>query len=102
MECDPKTREEYDRLTTERVKITGFGVGNVHQETPCPFCCAPGFLKYEILECRSVLEKEHVCGTCGRGTKMIFEEVADGLKFEIVQTRGEDPPAFLPPMRRVT
>lgn len=102
----PTTLDEYNERYQLASKIDGFGF-SVSMTLPCPFCCEPGFWKYYVLHegaegMREVCSKEAVCKACGRGAKLIFTGVpgSGSVGFTCVQTRGDDPPAFLPKMRR--
>lgn len=98
---DPATLEDYNHLQHQNYSTSGFGFGNIQIKTPCPFCAQPGFHEYELLQCQEVLAKETVCSYCKRGMKAIFKEDSNSIEFELVQTQGDDPPAYLPKMRRV-
>jgi hypothetical protein len=95
---DPATREEYDRLSHENNRIEGFG--NVH--VACPFCAAAENCVYELLEVEQALERGATCAQCGRSWKGIVHRDEGGVGFEIAQTGGSDPPAYLPKMRRLS
>lgn len=101
---DPPDKATYERLYHQNTKIEGFGM-EVRQVLACPFCCAPGFMTLWVIKNggpSAGLEKGATCEMCKRGAKGIVEHTpGGGTKFEIVQTCGEDPPAYLPPMRRV-
>lgn len=96
-----KTRQEYEQKYFHNQRITGFGLG-VTLHVPCPFCAEPDFLIYKIIEMESALTSDHVCKHCGRGMKTFIErDKYGGTKMEFVQTCGDDPPDFLPKMRRI-
>jgi hypothetical protein len=92
--------ESYNRLFNENQKLDGFGL-EVTMYMPCPFCCADDFMIFRILEQKEVTRKPHVCRNCNRGAMIVYTESMGGTSFEIVQTAGEDPPDYLPQMRRV-
>lgn len=94
-------RDEYDKKFYANQKISGQGIGNVFVHMPCPFCAEEDFVVYEVLQVEKALAKPIVCKHCQRGAKTVFTRDSSGVSFEIVQTSGEDPPDFLPPMRRV-
>lgn len=98
----PTTREEYDRRFAENSRLEGFGIGNVTQHMPCPFCAAPDFMVHKILDVEAVMSKGAVCTECGRGLRAIFHRTPESVSFELVQTVGEDAPSYLPPIRRDT
>jgi len=98
---EPRDKAEYLRLFEQNTKIKGFGL-NVSQEVPCPFCAAPGFMEYRIIDCEEMMSQEHVCKECGRGSKALFRVTLNTKSFEFVQTQGPDQPAWLlPSMRRI-
>lgn len=101
--ADPATLEEYNALYQANTKIEGFGM-DVRQVLACPFCCAPGFMTMWVIKHGGpdkALADGATCSACGRSVKGIVDRGPNGVKFEIVQTGGDDPPAYLPPMRRV-
>lgn len=96
------THDEYNRLIMERSRVFGFGM-ETSFSAPCPFCCAPDWMTYKVLEVEEVMKRGAVCKDCGRGVRAVFSVDQPGHKqFEFVQTCGPDPDLpFLPPMRRV-
>ena len=102
---DPPDRATYDRLYNERSECVGFGA-ETGMRVPCPFCCHPNFQEWKIwpdhpLHVETVLAKDAECPNCGRGIKALFTRSDSGVQFEMVQTCGDDPPSYLPAMRRV-
>lgn len=93
---------EYNRLQMERQRIEGFGL-EVRVTSPCPFCCAPDFNSYLVIDVEKISGKEVVCKACGRGAMhLMTHDAFGGTQVELVQTRGPDPDLpFLPKMRRV-
>lgn len=96
----PTTREEYEKRFFENNKFSGFGT-NTTVHMPCPFCAAPDWLTYRVIDSQTGLAKGAVCAECGRSAKGLVERDQSGIRLEIVQTGGLDPPPWLPPMRRV-
>lgn len=94
------TKDEYERLVTANTKIEGYGL-DVTMHLPCPFCAAPDFMLYKVIDANDALRAGAVCKSCGRGMKGIVQESSAETTIEMVQTCGNDPPEFLPPMRRV-
>lgn len=94
MDCDPKTLQEYIERASTGCRIVGVGM-NVRVELCCPFCAEPDYVRYRIIEMRTVLAREHVCKTCGRGSITIFNEYGAATRLSVVQTCGEDPPSYL-------
>jgi hypothetical protein len=94
------TKTEYEAKFTRNQSISGYGL-DVTMHMPCPFCATTGWMVYKILEMEEVSSREHVCSECGRGARMIYTHSGSSTSFEVVQTRGDDPPDYLPRMRRV-
>lgn len=98
----PQSKEEYEQRFAQNAHASGYGIQNVKQHMPCPFCASPEWLVAGLLELEATSSKETVCNECGRGARTIYHHEGRGdLSFEIVQTRGDDAPAWLPKMRRV-
>lgn len=97
--ADPATLEEYNRLQNARMSISGFGT-TVAISSPCPFCCAPDVMTYRMLEVDAAMRREYACNECARAFTFHVERDPQQVRFELVQTRGPDPAAYLPPMRR--
>ena len=84
-------------------KITGAGLGNIFCHWPCPFCGAPEFMVWEILDARIVMETGARCRECGRSAKGIATDHHGGVHIEIVQIGGPPQPEWLEPkMRRLS
>jgi len=98
--ADPATREDYDRLAKANQRIEGFGLDTT-MHLPCPFCAAPDFMVYKVLEVQQRLEAGAGCRSCGRSLRAQFKPDQPGTVFEFVQTGGPDAPDYLPPIRRV-
>jgi hypothetical protein len=99
---DPVDLDAYLKRFHMGELIEGYGFGNVYMTSPCPFCAAPGWLKWEMLDVRPAMEKGATCSECGRSARAIFKDDHGRAAFEIVQTGGDDPPEYLvPKMRRV-
>lgn len=98
---DPDNLEEHQGSTVANCKVSGFGIENVRQHICCPFCTAPGWKEYRIIDAPQEMVKNATCKVCGRSARIIITKGPGGAMLEIVQTGGTDPPAYLPPMRRV-
>lgn len=92
----PLTPREYEERTRQNIEYFGHGV-NAGAHIPCPFCGAPRFMSYRIIECMAEMQKEHICTECSRGARTIITTSPDGLTtgLEIVQTCGDDPPEWI-------
>lgn len=97
----PSNMDEYRERFWRNNRVEGFGM-DVSVIVPCPFCSAPGFMTYKILEVEEEMVKPHTCEECGRGAKAVVERSEGEVAFEIVQTSGPDQPDWLEPkMRRL-
>ena len=97
----PTNMDEYNQMYLANSQVTGFGL-EVAQNFACPFCCNPDWLKVKILNTEAALSVGATCSFCKRGAKALFTRKQGSTIFEIVQTAGDDPPAwFALPMRRV-
>lgn len=95
--CTPTTKEEYERRFVANQRIEGRGVNGITFRTPCPACAAPDFLVHKLVEVERAWEEGAVCVECGRGFRGQFSRPAGpyaGVRFTIVQTRGDDVPAW--------
>jgi len=98
----PQNAQEYTRRFNLNQRIEGYGLGNVHIHMPCPFCAAPDFIVYEMLEVETAMGVGATCKECERSAKALITAIAGGKSIEIVQTGGDDPPDWLTPkMRRL-
>lgn len=97
----PESMEQLAAMTMLNMRIEGYGP-EVKTIAPCPFCAFPDWLCMPILDVSEAMKKGATCKQCGRSAKAIFSvERHDAKQFEIVQTGGDDPPAwFEPKMRR--
>jgi hypothetical protein len=99
---EPTSLEDYERRFAANQQIDGYGL-EVTSHSPCPFCAAPDWASWPILETEEVMQRESTCRECGRSGRFIFTvNTPDHKQFEFVQTGGADPPAWLqPPPRRI-
>lgn len=99
---EPQNIDEYTQRYKANERIFGVGL-ETSISAPCPFCAAPDFWVYRIINVREVVTKERICDACKRGLKTIFvQDNAQGSVFEFVQTTGPEQPAWLPQIRRLT
>jgi hypothetical protein len=99
--AEPGNMDEYTARFHQNQRIEGYGLDTT-MVMPCPFCAAPDFMRWKILEVESAMHRGGTCKECGRSTKAIFQRSPSGVQFEIVQTGGPDQPEWLAPkMRRV-
>lgn len=96
---DPADYQAYMARFAENHKIEGEGFDTT-MRVPCPFCCAPDFQVYRILEAKEEMVKDSTCKECGRSGKIVLtEETGGNTTLELVQTGGEPPPPYLPVVR---
>jgi hypothetical protein len=93
-------KAEYEKRFAENQKITGYGLDTT-MHMPCPFCAAPDWCSFKVIDTELAMAKEHVCSECCRGAKALFTRSPHGVSFEFVQTTGDPAPDYLPPIRRV-
>jgi hypothetical protein len=98
---DPATEEDYRALFAKNSRVEGFGIDGVTQVSPCPFCAAPDWAKWKIINVREDMQQDNTCSNCGRSAKFLIQERASGVEFELVQTGGDPIPDYLPPVKRV-
>ncbi len=86
---------EFNRRFWDNHRIEGYGL-DVETHIPCPFCAAPDFVIIPLLETEEAMQGEQTCAECGRSGRHLFDRSQEGvLKFEFVQTAGDDPPSWL-------
>ncbi len=97
---EPQNADEYLERFYANNRIWGYGIGNVHQSFPCPFCAAPDFMVFETLEVEETMLRGAVCRECGRGARALLTATSSGKSFELVQTGGPNQPVWLKPQMR--
>lgn len=98
----PTNMDDYNKMFMENAKVTGYGIAEVTQHIPCPFCAAPDYFVILVVNAHAELAEEKTCSECGRSGKNLIKRSANSSAFEFVQTGGDDPPEWLePPPRRV-
>ncbi len=99
---EPQNADEYLKRFSANHRIWGHGIGNVWQSFPCPFCAAPDFMVFELLQAEEIFARGATCRECDRSAKAIITNMPNGKSIEMVQTGGPDQPAWLnPQIRRV-
>jgi hypothetical protein len=97
----PRNQQEYLERFARGQSLEGFGLETTCV-VPCPFCAAPDFARWRVIDAHDAMAKPATCKECGRSAKSIFTRNAGGVSFEIVQCGGADQPDWLmPKMRRV-
>lgn len=95
----PQNAAEYLERFHANQRLSGFGFDTT-QHMPCPFCAAPDFLVFKILEVEYALSCGARCGECDRSMKAVFKKISGSVSFEVVQTSGSDPPEWVQPRMR--
>lgn len=107
---DPPTLEAYNEVFNANTRVEGYFT-DVCQHVPCPFCAQPDW--QQLRPAAGVLPGDdrpnidaqmaevRKCSNCGRSAKAIVTRTENGVSAEFVQTGGDPPPSYLPPMRRV-
>jgi hypothetical protein len=91
----------YEEKSHRNSTLSGFGF-ETEVHVPCPFCAEPDFIVHPITDPETAYARGAVCGSCGRGMRALVTRSKAGVSFELVQTAGDDPPAWLvPALRRV-
>lgn len=99
---DPASAEEHEVKFGANMKMTGFGLTGVTQHMPCPFCAEPDFSVYRVIDADVAVASNRTCKSCGRSAKCIVTKNGSSQTVELVQTGGEDLPAwYTNPPRRV-
>lgn len=96
----PTNKAEYEERFALNNKLSGFGVDTT-MHMPCPFCAAPDFMVYRIIETHAALREGGTCVECHRGFRGDVTVTSHGTSCEFVQTCGDDAPDYIPAMRRV-
>lgn len=103
----PKTAEEFKEryIKNNTVDFEGDPFREV-RHLPCMFCGAPDQILLHGNRVQEDLERGGTCLDCGRGIRVVFSgdtRLHDGVKYEIFQTVGDEPPDYISPKpRRVT
>ncbi len=96
---NPQNYLDYKARHAKNVKITGTGLNTTMSE-PCPFCAAPDFWVYRVIDVVQVITQEHVCEHCARGARVIVTRTPTSVHFVVEQTQGPDQPDWLIPKLR--
>lgn len=97
---EPQSKLAFEARFHENERIEGYG-SDTTMIVPCPFCAAPDFMRWKILQMEETLSAGATCAECGRSCKGIFEHRRDSVHFEMVQTGGSEPAEWIPRMRRI-
>jgi hypothetical protein len=93
------TQDEFNAKAMANSTVSGFGL-EVAQHFPCPGCAEADWKVCKIVDIDADMAADSRCAHCGRSFKVIIERDRSGVRFEFVQTGGDDPPAWSK-MRRV-
>lgn len=91
----PQTFEELQARTLQNQRMSGYGL-ETKMHITCPFCGAPDYAEIRVVAVQEDASKNATCKECGRSTRTEFYRSGPSIRFEIVQTGGDDPPEWLP------
>jgi hypothetical protein len=94
--CDPKSIEELNERVKANSTFTGYYL-DVTAHQPCPFCGAPDFQVYKVINSREALARPSTCLVCGRSGRFIVRNDATSTAFVFVQTGGAPVPDWYYP-----
>lgn len=101
MQNPPATVAEYNERFQTNQRVSGHGIDGVTMHIPCPWCAAPGFAEWLVIDSERAMQESTTCTECGRTGHTIFHVNEPGRKeFEFVQTDGPDAPDWLKPAPR--
>jgi hypothetical protein len=96
----PESKLEYEERLTHNTDLSGFGFDtSVHM--PCPFCAAPDFLIYKVLEVASAFQQDTTCAHCKRTVRGALHTTPNTATMRLFQVAGDDPPPWAPPIPRL-
>lgn len=95
----PQNIDEFNAKYNANTRYSGQGF-DTKMHMPCPGCAEPDWLSCRIIDVEEAMAAEHACKACGRAFKTEFRRTSRGVSFEVVQTKGDDLPAFMPKIRR--
>jgi len=96
----PTSYAEYLERFHANQKLSGYGL-DVTVHLPCPFCAAPDFMVYKVIDSEAAMVDGSTCKECSRSAAMEFSVNTPSQKaFEVVQTGGDDQPDWLEPKMR--
>jgi len=98
--AEPTSQQEYEQTFNANQRLSGSGLDTtVH--LPCPFCAAPDFMIYKIIEADTAMADGATCVQCSRSAALeLSVNTPSNKQFEIVQTGGPDQPSWLQPQMR--
>jgi hypothetical protein len=97
----PTNMDEFHLRSESNNALTGRGYETT-RHVPCPFCAAPDWMVFKVLETQESIVKGATCLECGRTARASLRRYEGGFELELVQTGGDDQPEWLEPkMRRV-
>lgn len=96
----PNTLDEYNAKVLANIKYEGYNFDLVTVFL-CMGCAEPDFLRIPVIDYYyEAWARGAVCEHCGRGFRGIVTRNDGSVRLEIVQTRGDPLPSYLPEMRR--
>ncbi len=94
------TKEEYEARFKANEKVEGHGIVGMTVHVPCMFCAAPDFFVYTLPTMERVMAEGATCKECGRGARAVIVKTPSCTQMSFVQTGGDDPPDYIPWIRR--
>lgn len=95
---DPATLDEYNQRCLDNQRVEGFGMATT-SVLPCPCCGAADWLYWNIAESAMTdyanVSGPHVCGACGRTSKMVIDQTPTSVTGYFALVAGSDLPAFM-------
>jgi hypothetical protein len=101
---EPTSLTEYTDRFEANSEVFGYGIEGVGQRLPCPFCAAPGWAEWLVIDLATTdyepMRRERTCAECGRSGRIEVWHGLDSVSSEFVQTGGPDAPEWLRPAPR--
>lgn|SRR5574337_1306709 len=95
--ASPQSMEEFLSRYHSNERIEGFGITGVTIHMPCPFCAAPDFIVYKLIDTHEALQRGGTCAECGRSMQVNVTDTPTAKHMSFVQTGGPDQPEWLEP-----
>ncbi len=93
---EPKSMAEYLTRFQQAERVSGYGLDTtIH--VPCPFCAAPDWMVYKIMEVEIAGETGATCKECKRSARMPVRTERGAKIIQLVQTGGPKQPDWLEP-----
>lgn len=99
----PANEQEFQERYLSNNTVENEGTASEVRHLPCIFCGAPDMVLLRALRVQEDLERGGKCDDCGRGIRIVFDgdtRVREGVRYEVFQTEGDDPPDYIVPKPR--